>query len=393
MKIAFVHEFLLKAYSNKDVVQVPSTLARSLGCDWVYISRPSSHVPKVLPRGSTEFVGTEPDPVNSAHLRSGNEGEVTYSKTFVLRAGWRAAASADVYIGMFLNFRSLLGVLAYRLGRMARRRKGFVYLKADLSHIGRGRLERRLKNGLLVHMLFRVFDWLLARSTNIISIETEDGRNWLAEVYRRASARVVVVRNCSASGSDQACAPVVRGDTIVAVGRLGAYEKATDILLPAFRQFSSTHPTWRLLLVGHSSPGLATLIEGYSDLVEDGRIHHVGYVSDRGELVRIYRSSAIFVQPSRWESVSIALVEAVREGCLPVCTPVFCVEEVLGEYSKELTAPVNDSNALAETLTRLVDHRDRWDDMRRSLLEKTASWNWEDQLAPVVSAIRRKGLG
>lgn len=392
MRIAFVHEFLLESYSNKDVVQVPSTLAKSLGCDWIYVCRPSRSIPKLLARGSTEFVGSEPDATNAAHLASGNEHAVRYSGAFALRAGWRAAATADIYIGMFLNMRSLLGVFAYRMGRLARGEKGLVYLKADLSQIGRESLERRIRSGVLVRALFRVFDWLLASITDIVSIETDDGRNWLAGVYRNLASKVVVVRNCSAGISHEGCISVSRGDTIVAVGRLGAYQKAIDILLPAFRKFASTHPTWELILVGESNSRFEALMAGYADMIDDGRIRHVGYVSERSELVALYRSAAIFVQPSRWEGFSIALIEAVTEGCLPVCTPVFCVDELLGRYSEELAAPVEDSTGLADTLTRLVAQRANWDDMRRYLLERTATWNWEDQLGPVVAVIRRKGV-
>lgn len=393
MRIAFTHEFLLKAYFNKDVVQVPLTLAKKLECDWSYITRPTPHASEALAGSAVEFVGAAPDAANADHLKSGNEANVRFSKRFALQAGWRAAATADVYVSMFLNVRSLLGVLAYRSGRLVRRRPGFVYLKADVSHLGRSRLERRLASRPISRILFVVLDWLLAKTSDTVSIETEDGRKWLAGVYRNVSSKAIVVRNCSATSSQGVHALSPREETIVAVGRLGAYEKAVDVLLPAFREFSATHPTWRLLLVGEANQRFSGLIQGYRDLVDAGRIIHVGYVNRRDELLRIYRSSSIFVQPSRWESVSIALTEAVREGCLPMCTPVFCVDEVFGKYARQLTGPVDDPSGLARALARLVSQRDSWEDMRKYLMERTATWNWDDQLEPVASAIRKKLVG
>lgn len=389
MRIAFIHEFLHKAYSNKDVVQVPLTIAKSLGCEWRYITRPSRQAMDALPRELTEFVGAEPNEFNAEQLGA-NERSVTYSKMFALHSGWRASAIADVYVSMFLTPRTLLGVLAYRLGRLVRLKSGFVYLKADLSQVGRSSLEEKIRERLVLRAVFRAFAWTLAKSVDLVSVETEDGRNWLARVYKTVAEKTIVVRNCAAHGSDESPSLIVRDDTIVTVGRLGAHEKAIDILLPAFRQFSAENPTWRLLLVGDSSPKLTELLTSYQDLIAQGRLNHVGYIANRQDLTRIYQTAAIFVQPSRIEGLSIALFEAIREGCLPICTPVFSVDEVFGQYSSDLTVAVDDTNALSEAFRRLVAQRDQWNEMRRYLLDRTKTWNWEEQLAPVVSAIRKK---
>ena len=390
MKIAFVHEFLLKGFASKDVIQVPSTLAERLDCCWSYITRPSSDVSQIPERGCVEFVGAEHGRTNVAHLRNGTESAVTYSKAFMLRAGWKASADADVYIAMFLNLRSLLGVLAYRFGRLLRMKDGFVYLKADLGYTGRKKMEERLKNRLTARLIFSGIDWLFSVSVNVISVETDDGKHWLSKTYRHSAPKVIVVRNCSAAVPRSSALGIRRERRILAVSRLGAYEKAIDVLLIAFRIFSASNPEWHLLLVGETNDRFSEFMRDYSDLVQEQKIRHIGYVADRVELTKIYRSAEIFVQPSRWESFPTALIEAVKEGCIPICTPVFQAEEILGKYTNALTVPVNDAKGLAEILCGLVAKMSEWNDVRRYLEMRTEKWNWNDQLASIATMIRHK---
>ncbi len=393
MKIAFVHEFLLKGFASKDVIQVPSTLAKKLDFRWSYITRPPSAVSDLPEGGRIEFVGCEHSRVNVEYLKTGTESSVRYSKLFMVLAGWKASADADVYIGMFLNLRTLLGALAYRLGRLLRNKSGFVYLKVDLGFTGRKKMEERLKKSGIARLMFRGIDWLFSVCADVISVETEDGRQWLSTVYHRASSRVIVVRNCSAARPRDSVSRMQREPRILAVSRLGAYEKAIDVLLPAFRIFSSRNPEWHLLLVGEGNERFSALIDEYSDLVREKKIRHIGYVADRVALVEIYRSAEIFVQPSRWESFPTALIEAVKEGCIPICTPVFQVREILGKYTDALTVPVDDEAALAEAMCDLIAKRDEWTELRRYLEKRTENWNWEDQLEPISEMIRQRLSG
>jgi glycosyltransferase involved in cell wall biosynthesis len=390
MRIAFVHEFLLKGFASKDVIQVPSTLAESLKCRWSYITRPPSDVSQIPENGCVQFIGAQHSGTNLEHLRSGTESAVAYSKEFMLRAGWTASADADVYIAMFLNVRTLLGVLAYRLGRFVRMKPGFVYLKVDLGFTGRKKMEERLKRSLIARLMFSGIDWLFSISANVISVETEDGKQWISNIYRRSAPKVIVVRNCSAAVSRGLVSEMRRERRILAVSRLGAFEKAIDVLLPAFRIFSASNPEWHLMLVGEANDRFSELIREYSDLVRAQKIRHIGYVTDRLALTEIYRSAEIFVQPSRWEGFPTALIEAVKEGCIPICTPVFQVQEILGKYTDSLTAPVDDVKMLADIMCNQVAKMNEWSELRRYLEKRTENWNWKDQLEPVAALIRQK---
>lgn len=388
MKVALSHEFLLPGYRRKDIVQVPATLARLLNCDWCYISRPSQHVVEISEASAAHFVCGEHGETNRELIQRGDDTAATFTRAFAACAGWKAGEFADLYVTMFLSMRTALAATLYRIRRALKRQSSFVYVKADLSISGREHIESKLKSGPFSRLKHYITDMWLSLVLDLVSVESADAQQWLSPVFGRISRKTIVVRNCPAVNASGPLPKVNRERKIIAVSRLGDYVKATDILLPAFRLFSSSRPEWKLILVGKSSQRLSVLLESYKDMLEDGRIVYEGYVDDPLKLGSLYRSSAVFVHPSRRESVPTVLMEAIRGGCLPLCTPVFPVEEVLGKYTGELTFPVDDIKALAAALSRLAQRETEWSEIREYLAERTRTWNWDDQLAPVARAFR-----
>ena len=54
-----------------------------------------------------------------------------------------------------------------------------------------------------------------------------------------------------------------------------------------------------------------------------------GYISNRDEISKYYKKSKIFCLPSRWESYSIALIEAAYFGNYIISTDVGVAKELL----------------------------------------------------------------
>ncbi len=63
---------------------------------------------------------------------------------------------------------------------------------------------------------------------------------------------------------------------------------------------------------------------GVKDLVV-----HEGVVSDQG-LERLYRESLCFVFPSLREGFGLPLIEALRQGCVPVVSDIPVFKELVG---------------------------------------------------------------
>ena len=83
-----------------------------------------------------------------------------------------------------------------------------------------------------------------------------------------------------------------------------------------------------------------------------------------GGLVFLGRKSAVagylkladvFVQPSRWEGLSIAMLEAMSCGLPMIGTPVGGAAEILEDGINGLLVPVDDEEALSTAMGRLLE--------------------------------------
>lgn len=91
-----------------------------------------------------------------------------------------------------------------------------------------------------------------------------------------------------------------------------------------------------------------------------------GFVSDRAEVERLIAEADVFLFPTVFEAMSIALLEAMAGGLYPLASNIPAVTEVLDE---RLTSPVGDPAALAARLVELIEHPERIVAARGELVE------------------------
>ena len=146
-----------------------------------------------------------------------------------------------------------------------------------------------------------------------------------------------------------------RENLFISVGRLGAYLKATDILMDAFRIASKSIPDWKLILVGpiekqecDFEKNIYEWFKLYPDM--KNRVIFVGSVENREELVEYYRSAKVFVFPSRSESFGIALLEAALSGDYLICSDIPSSRSITHNYQYASCFIVDDVQGLAEKM-------------------------------------------
>lgn len=133
------------------------------------------------------------------------------------------------------------------------------------------------------------------------------------------------------------------------VGRL-TEQKGPDLLIKAASQLRDRSRDFQLWLVGDGP--LQTALESHvRKLGLEGVVRFLGYRKDVPELLA---ASDLFVLPSRYEAMSISLLEAMAAGKPCVVTDVGDNARLIEQGSEGLVVPPEDETALAAALQRLL---------------------------------------
>lgn len=122
---------------------------------------------------------------------------------------------------------------------------------------------------------------------------------------------------------------------ILTVGRLGTYQKNTEMLVDAFMQIEKNKLTdWRLYLVGPFTDEFRTWLHKKieADLFFKDKIILTGNITEKSKLYKIYAKAGVFVLPSRYEGFPLVIQESLHFSCYPIITDCFAgADEVVKE--------------------------------------------------------------
>ncbi len=141
------------------------------------------------------------------------------------------------------------------------------------------------------------------------------------------------------------------GDYLLHVGRLNVKTKAHDILLNAFKKLHSFHPDLKLILVGDGpdKEQIKAMIKNM-DLAES-----VILAGWQENIFAFMARAKALVLCSRHEGWPNVLVEAMACGCPVIATDCQTgPREILGDNEYGLLVPVDDPEALAHSVEKLL---------------------------------------
>lgn len=134
------------------------------------------------------------------------------------------------------------------------------------------------------------------------------------------------------------------------VGRL-AVEKGQDVLLEALVRLNNTGKELHTVLIGTGAQAAVLAARAaHADLA--GRVHFTG---ERRDIPAWLACFDLFVLPSRWEGISLALLEAMAAGLPVIATAVGGTPEVVEDGVTGLLVLPNDPRSLARAIQRLVE--------------------------------------
>lgn len=182
---------------------------------------------------------------------------------------------------------------------------GKVYLKLDLDFRSCDKYDNNLKERRIFSDACNIAD--------VISVECEEIRTRIQK-YTEKTVHIIGNGYCKSDTAFDFKEEKI--DQFITVGRLGSQQKATEILLEAFRKSSESH-NWNLVLVGHIDKNFKPIISDFFSRYPSmkRRIRFIGEINDRDELNKYYSNSKVFVLPSRWEGYPLVVGEALSCGC------------------------------------------------------------------------------
>lgn len=148
-----------------------------------------------------------------------------------------------------------------------------------------------------------------------------------------------------------------RSTKVISAARLSP-EKGVDLLLRAFARVHEAIPEATLTVLGAPQQGREDHAEELeairTELGLDGAATFAGFVAEPESQ---WQDAAVYVQPSRTEGMSLALVEAMAAGLPIVATNVGGTPEAIDHEVHGLLVPPEDVEGLAAAVERLL--RDR----------------------------------
>lgn len=141
-------------------------------------------------------------------------------------------------------------------------------------------------------------------------------------------------------------------------------------------QVAQLLPDVHFLLIG-ASPEIARLVDPPANLEIRGPVR-------RADLVTHYQAAAVYLQASRFEALSSALMEAMSCGCVPVVTAVGGMPELVGDVGFVVG---EDPEMLASAVQKALDSPERGVRARTRIVEQFSLARREEGLLHIVEDV------
>lgn len=311
----------------KDVGQLPYFMYRTEGYDAELITYKNN---KEYPYLNHEVKGLKlsfiPD-----------RGRFFYFEIGIASYLWFASKSVDILNLFHFKKDHLLYLLIYKTLNP----KGKAYIKLDMDILFFKDYNAFLysKYSLKNSLLKGITKWIF-KLTDVFSVETEEARDYLVKVYPELAQKLIYIPN----GVDNLYLEVEiklksweeKENIIITVGRIGSFQKNTELLLEALKDVELKD--WKVYILGPVEESFQSYIEKYfktyPHLAE--RIIFSGNITDRKELFEWYNRAKIFCLTSRFEGFPITFPEALYFGNYIISSYVSSVNQITnnGQYGR-----------------------------------------------------------
>ena len=245
----------------------------------------------------------------------------------------------------------------------------------------------------------RWWRWMIESSDSIVACS----QSFATEVERAAPkllANITVVHN----GVDLARCEIdlttagpggTAGAVFLCVATL-EHKKGIDLLINAFEKIAERHPSYRLVVVGRWSAFLPQLQQQIAALSSraPGVASRIEIVSgeSHGQVLHRMQTATMMILPSRAEPFGIVLLEAGLMHVPVIASRIGGIPEIIDDGVHGLLFPVEDVDALAAAMDRLLYEPEFRSTLANALHDRVVSdftWTsaWFDYVGLVEHAV------
>lgn len=229
---------------------------------------------------------------------------------------------------------------------------------------------------------------LIRRANRIVAVSAAEAAS-ISRHYPDADGKITVIAN----GVDPSFLRLPlrerRAATLhlVSVGRV-CHQKGSDISVHAVEWLRGRGLEARLTLAGDSynEPEFDAEIAN-SALSREGALNMRGPVG-RKDLLQVLADADVYIQPSRYESQCISLLEAMGAGCLVIASNLPAVAEYIEHGVNGLLVTPGDAKALAQAVEFLTSIGEDTRMAMKAAARRTAqAFTWESGVAKVYDLV------
>ena len=209
--------------------------------------------------------------------------------------------------------------------------------------------------------ILKAVDAIIYRVADRILVVSEEIKDIIRQKFRLEDSKITVLKNGIVI-EDDLYEPVnlekefsISENTlkIIAVGRL-SYQKAFEVLVSAAATLKTLGMKNIFVMIVGEGEDREQLEKLISDL---GLSNWVELLGIRSDVIGLMKTSDIFVMPSRFEGLSIAMIEAMACGLPIIASDAPGLRTFIKHGQNGLLFPVEDHDALAKLIIELAEDR------------------------------------
>ena len=230
-------------------------------------------------------------------------------------------------------------------------KNGKIYLKMDID-------SKNTNNKLSKFSTKRVWTNLIYKKLDLISCESLESYYNIKRIgYHKVdiSSKLLYISNgFDNEDYSEKIAFEEKENIMITVGRLGTYQKNTEMLLQSLEKLDLKN--WKILLIGPYDKNFKNKYMEFLKRNNDkkDKIILVGNINNREKLYEIYKKSKVLILTSRREGFPLVYPEALRFGNYIITTKVSGAEDITNYNKIGKIIEIEDSNALNNELVKVI---------------------------------------